>query len=74
MFTGNEYIQGYEYLLVILAAFAAGALRRLLARSDALVVRVLVEVHPDIGMARLTDVAADEAGWRGRSRLLGACA
>ena len=54
-----------------MAAFAARLVRRLLARCDALEVRILVEIHPDVGMAGFTDVTADKSGPRGgRHRLI----
>ena len=52
------------------AAFASGVLRRLLAGDYALEVRILIKLRPDIGMARLTGLAADEVicglgqGWQ----------
>jgi len=41
------------------AALAPRPLRRLRSRSDAAVMRILEEVEPHVGMAGLTDRAAD---------------
>src|ERR1019366_1584800 len=42
--------------------FAARLLRGLFARRDALVMRILVEVHPHVGMAGFTGVTARKLG------------
>lgn len=49
-----------------MASLAAGTLRRLLARGDALVVRILVEIQPHVRVTRFTDVAPDESVRRSR--------
>ena len=52
--------------------FAARLLRGLFAGRDALVVRILAEVHPHVGMAGFTGVTAGKPGTRG-GRLRGLC-
>ena len=54
-----------------MAALAAGALGRFFSGSDALEVRVLVEISPDVGMASAADVAAYETGGVGAGGRLG---
>src|ERR1700683_331148 len=49
------------------AAFASGTLRRLVAAGDALIMRVLVEVEPDVRVAGLTDGPADVVGGHQRN-------
>ena len=44
-----------------MAAFAAGARGRQIARGDALEMRVLIEVQPDVRVAGLAGVAAHDA-------------
>src|SRR5437870_1658814 len=55
------------------AAFAARAFRRFFTGRDALVVRILIEVEPDVGMTRTTGVTSDVSiagcGRRGSSDL-----
>src|ERR1035441_4104764 len=53
-----------------MTTFAARLLLRLLTRRDALVVRILIEVHPYVGMAGFTRVTAGKTGTRGRRRRL----
>ena len=48
-----------------MAPFAAGALGRQVSSGDALVVRILVEVEPHVGVAGLAGLAAHVAGGRG---------
>jgi hypothetical protein len=52
-----------------MATLTSGSLRSLIARGDALKMRIFVESRPYIGMARAANVAADEtAGSDGRPR------
>src|SRR5437667_3010144 len=48
-----------------MAAFAAGALGRQVSSGDALIMRVLVEVEPHVGVAGFAGLAAHVSGGRG---------
>jgi hypothetical protein len=63
--SGFSTARFYVGLARAVAALASGALGRFFSGGDALVMRVLVEVRPNIGMAGPAHVAAHESGSRG---------